>query len=342
MKKILLLLFITFQSLIGLAQSVQNDPSKNEWTSYFYARLGQIQTKLYNLALQGKVKAYISDSLVTHYSIEDLNYRGSNKSSKYRTGFDDNPTEQFKPFDPSNLQGIWFLQKKNESAFDIHQQASLIGIGLIYQPSYHGILAMPHPIFHIAIADLKAKLTADELSFLLLLNHYSFNSNSLFESPHFPGDLSDEFLYHNLVRHSYNMADSGFMDKIINMCFQTQPFLSDYFNGNQNIRIIHDHQTKRLISLSELNTKYYTPVQTQIVTGVKDNKEILKDTVMKEPVYLFRECKIETDNGQPVQFIYTPHYSPADIKFSISILSLKDNKIAPAYIWFLEDYFRWK
>ncbi len=342
MKKLLLLLMAFCFIQLGFAQKTENIPTEAEWRNYLHSRLSGIQTKLYNLALQGKVNAYTNDSFKTVYSLEHLKYRGSNKYQKYINGIDDNADSTYRPFSPNKIQTIWFKQKTNTAAFDIHQQRELTGIALIYQPSYRlGLLSMPHPLLNIRINDLKTFLTIDEFSFISLLYYYSLQCNTL----NMVNIMADEdpFYFYNTYPSSSYVIDSIFIDKIVYMQLNSGGFINDQLYNNPLEKIILDHQTEELISNSEFNRKYYGSRKTRIVTGIVNNQQVLKDTIIQEPypMYFISSIEMKGANAMGFNFDIVPE-NKVSLKFSISLQALKDKKIAPTYVWFYEDYFRWK
>ena len=86
--KLLFLLSLVITSQILCAQVTKPMPTEEEWQTYFYAKKAGIQKKLYQLAIDGKIKAYKTDSLITIY-------KGSWKGEFYLNG---NETKQISPF----------------------------------------------------------------------------------------------------------------------------------------------------------------------------------------------------------------------------------------------------
>ncbi len=331
MKKTFFSLLFIFGFNTLFAQQTVTPPNREEWTTYFYKKLESIQTTLYTLALNGTIKAYRTDSMQSTFSLSEINERGSTPATAKQAAI---------PFSPDGIEGIWFVEESSTGATDIIHQEYLKGIALIFQPSFMGARAMSQPLIYINSTDLKTHLTADEFAFISILYYYSSHSNFSWERVNQDPD-EDIYYYFNTIRHSFYITDSTFIHKMVNMCVATNDYILDHMRLHPDQKIIIDLQSLEPISFEKFNATYYTTYNVRMVTGMKNNKEVWKDTVYNEPRQLLTINAIGFSLNLPSQFFYNlTTEQNTTLHFSISLKSLKDNMVAPVNLWFFEDYYR--
>ncbi len=345
--KLLLFLCYLFTSHIICAQIIKPMPAKEEWHSYFYSRKANIQEKLYKLALDGKISAYKTDSLLSVYDVIDLKIRGQKEiiiPTPDDRGFD---TVYNIPFN-KDFKDIWFYKTISTSPFEETETNTLRAICFTFCPEVAGIITPPRAFCWFSVADLKLVLNKNEYEWIKLVYYYARHDNNiLFRNLEYDGDVYWDL---NLMSPSRDWlyADSLLYKKIshsLNSCsFNLENYLLDTTSGQQNSKVIYDHQRNRFISYKQFRLDYYIDYTIELTPSERlwgfDSVARISNVLST-----INALDINTQNGLITRFnmeIVESNKSNKVIKFSIDADRIRKQNILPTHFWFFEDYFRWK
>ncbi|MES2617365.1 MAG: hypothetical protein V4613_05775 [Bacteroidota bacterium] len=327
----------------SIAQKQFAPPTEKDWNNYFFSKEKAIRTKLFNLALEGKITAYKNDSLAGKYSIEDLKSRGN---------FEIVMNEQVGnvSMNADKLEHIWFIKTITTSPFESTESNVLKCIAITFSPIFGSIKANQSPFCLFAPQDVKKMLTPEEYNWLMLIYHYTKNDNTLVYR-----DLDDYDVFWeiNHVKNSYvaNKADSSLYKKLgislLSSNFYMEEALGrDIFHGDTMPALIYDLQTKQYIDLYKFETSYSDETVVFLATDLND-PTVGYDTMIANP-FQFRHINSFTVNASTYKitsFNYefvTSNPPKKTYRFTIATEPIRNLNTLPAVFWFFEDYFRWK
>lgn len=350
--KLKLLLISIFILNVAIAQVNKPLPTKQQWETYFFEKKAAIQTKLYNLALQGKIKAYYNDSLAGYYSIEDLKKKGR---KEVVVALLDNESGYlydsvyFEPFNPKDILSIWYLKKLeyNQSTQIETNQLKCLSLG--YKLKIGGIEIMEIPLFWLSISDLKSNLSKDEFDWLMLMYYYVKNDNTIRFIENNDDTAYDRFweINQNTNNILIHKTDSLFFKKLSTSLYLSHFYIHD-FCYYSSFRYLHtpyifDLQQKKMINLIQFEEKY----NLELIIPIQDNNgDYLKDSMIKTPHVIDKiesvEWNVKSQKIENLLFYIPNGIEKSSFKFSIPIYIMKNENMLPKNFWFFEDYYRFK
>ncbi|MDI1234950.1 MAG: hypothetical protein PSX81_11750 [bacterium] len=341
-KHLLILLFVFCYGNIQ-AQIEKSLPTEAEWQSYFYAKQSSIQTKLYQLVLDGKVKAYKNDSLITPYRLEDIKKRGSIEKIITYKGKDSVIYEAMKP---SDMKEFWFCKQISTSPFNEVESNKLVAIVLTFQPTFGGFKARTNPLCWLLVSDLKTVLSKEDYEWLLLVFYYVKNDNKLLFRDSEWGDAYWEANHVKLLNNISN-ADSVLYQKMGQSFGISSFYFESYWYDERHVTIanIYDFQQKKTITYNDFQTKYQEQLSVFMQTDVND-LTIGKDTIIYNPRVLEKISNLIVDKAS--HKIKTFNFEIKDsenankiLKFSMDAEFIRKTGMLPTLFWFFEDYYKW-
>jgi hypothetical protein len=335
------LIFLLCLSFIpAKAQTRIAIPSEKEFEHYFYARQQGITTKLYNLALQGRIKAYKTDSLASFYSQLELKDRGSRQVEL-----------KMQTFKPEELQGIMFLKGISPIEAGVADTSRLLGLALLFEPYYGGIKGIIQPMFWVSTSDLKNMLEESEMEFLSSIYFYSRNSNSVRMYWEADNPSFDAFWDLNNSNRVHIWPDSTFYKMAVSMLKYSQFYFPVLFHdmghreSTKNPLIFDEQQNKHITRTEFDNT--YKRFETVFLSTDPNNPAIGKDTTFEQPFNWDFVNAISFDNKTKKLSKY--HFSfrlnetdKKTLDFYINVSFNRHLAAVQPIIWFYEDYIRWK
>lgn len=352
-KKILLLLLL-IHFLESKAQQTIATPTNKDWETYLLKRIDGIQQQLYKLALELKIKAYKNDSLTSFYTLKDLKLRGSIEFIEFFPLDAKDPylakDTVFKlPFNPKDLKGLCFVSQYLSSPFETEEKSNLKAIGILFQPTFSGMLFNKMPFALFNPTDVQNVLHAQDFEFLKL--YYYFCKHGEGKQKHYENYnqiQGDHFYELSYLKTQNNIGDS-LQNKLIYSMLSDNDFFKEIWDNNSN-KILFDEQEKTKLSFNDFEVNYF---QTSVVflNTDPDDPTIGKDTVVSYPVMLVMPQQIVFNKDNSLnQLKFT--FKKEEIKglktqknlneysFTISKKDLIDSGFQPAMIWFYEDYMR--
>lgn len=306
------------------AQKIIPVPTREEFLEYLNGKQDSIETRLYWLAVTGKIKAYRNDSLVSilspratammggwkRHDTSNLKYLYKhNKDSSGVLGFMPNPkfdqhkwdTLKLIPFSPTNIFSIRFVGKSRGDAFSPVGTISLKGISLVTSSVYQNSnMGFYYPLFWLKYKDIEKHLSREDLKFLNLLHHYARNSHCVntYRNPNGVGDAFEEL---NNIGQIVIRPDSLFYRQLASMLLNSQFYLDGiiYPNGLSHEtyeksefalklklkRIIYDDQQKKYLNIIEYQQAYWK-MQGISVADISRPGEYV-DSFYKVPIPLY-------------------------------------------------------
>src|SRR6478609_4722519 len=152
--KLIAFLLLCFYAKESFAQKQFNPPSEKDWNDYFFSKEKAIRTKLFNLALEGKLKAYRNDSMARYFSLEELKNRGSFEIVM-------NEVVANVPMSADKLEHIWFVKNITTSPFEPTESNQLRGIAITFSPVFGSTIGLETPYCWFAPQDIKNTLTQE-------------------------------------------------------------------------------------------------------------------------------------------------------------------------------------
>lgn len=370
---------ITFFCFFKIQAQVQEPlPTEEEWQNYFHHKKASLQTKLYLLAVAGKIKAYKNDSLTSFFEPSLFLKRGSTEigheiDSNY---FIDEKTksiihknneaitkrreQRFKlkketitvqPFDYNwGLKEFWFTKRIKTSPFDTFENSYMDAMALTFTPTYMGYAGRIQPLCWFSIIDLKHVLLKDEFEWIQLMFYYTKNDNTLVWR-RFDQHNDDIYQEINNTQSAYVIyaCDSMMFVKISNTIYHSSfyinRFLRDDTTNKSNMPIIFDHQKNEQITYSQFQKNYYDELL--IILPLDPKKPNLNREAIYESHWelnLPREIEFDTINFKLKSFIFEfRKFQPKDqlFKFSIDADIIRKTETRKTLFWFFEDYYKW-
>lgn len=360
-------LYLVFSAELSAQQKI-SVPTANEFSDYLHDRQKQIEQKIYNLALQRKIKAYKTDSFKSVYDSATFALRGTRDllNSPDNKGVNTiivDGNVKLLAFNPLETKGLIFLKKVLSKPGETEDRSRLAGVAVLYQPEIAGFLLRRQPMFWTDIEELRKVLTADELKFLNLIYYYCQNNNSGFDILGYTEDYTyDYFLDLNNRQSVYITPDTALYKKLISMLTKSEfyidlllyPEVSYYYNepgGSGNARtaekpIIYDEQQKKYIRLSEFQDRYKQKITVFISTDMDDPTKG-RDSTFTEWRRFENIHAISFDNAgkQLLKYHFIFKKDGNDKQDLMFYIDVKQNAAIDAVkpiIWFYEDYIRWK
>jgi hypothetical protein len=343
MKIKLLILLISLPMLQLQAQKTIPIPSTKAFEDYLYTRQHDMEAKLYKAGLEGRIKAYKTDSLLSVFSHDELKQRGQMES--FIQNEEGIVSTLINPFSPADLKGLMFLEQLGNNPFDVSEKTALKGIGLLFQPSFGGFLANKQPIFWISTPDLKLSLDKEEMNFLSLLYFYSRHGNYHFDYWWTPEAEYDPYSDLNIFGRSAISPDSSFYKRICAMLVYSQFNTHDkiYFPDAGKRKIIFDEQQHKYIDLPDFEATYREKVTVFISTDIDDPSKG-KDSVIYIPFKLEQVSAISFDNASKKiskYHFYLHGDNKTELKFYLDAAVNNQLMSTKPILWFYEDYIRW-
>lgn len=242
--------------LFGLKASAQQSklpiPEITEFVKYLHARQHDIMVKLYDLAINGNIKAYRTDSMSSFYNTSSIRKIGSTEFAIWVQPNPDDPTEGYDsviqvPFSAGEISGVRLLLK-SRSDNKTQMTQKLRGLALLYTHAYAGIQYPSSTLFWINYKDLLANLSENELSFVLKTYYYGYHS-------HYPKSFNkdianDPFEYLNLEERLYLDTDSSLFKGVASMLSLSNFYIINqiYSQGGEKLKLsmLFDEQENRL------------------------------------------------------------------------------------------------
>ncbi len=348
MKSIFILIALCFIST-AKAQVNKALPTKQQWETYFFEKKAAIQTKLYNLALQGKLKGYYNDSLASYFSIEDLKKRGGKENivniadRTYPGEYIDSVV--FEPLNPKDISSFWF-EKTIDYDQNLQKETNeLKAITLNFSPTIMGMQLKEMPLFFLSISDLKIHLSKDEYDWLMLVYFYIKRDNTIRFIENNDDTTYDRFWNIKLFPNITHTTDSLFFKKLSTSLFLSHFYINNFFYYDipnyTRKPFIYDNQLKKLIDLNQFDEKYYNLISVPILDN---NGDYFKDTLIRERYNNEKinsvEWNLKSQKIENIIFFITNGIEKSSLKFSIPITVLKNENMLPKNFWFFEDYYR--
>lgn len=342
--KTILFLLLAFRFANTQAQVEKPMPTEAQWQSYFYAKEASIKKKLYQLVLDGKMKAYKNDSLLTGYSLEDIRKRGSTEKIINYKGKD---SVIYEPMKPTDLKEFWFCKQISTSPFNEVENNKFIAVVLTFQPTFGGFKARTNPLCWLLISDVKTVLSKEDYEWLLLVFYYVKNDNTILFRDSEWGDAFWEVNHVKMLNNISN-ADSVLYKKMsqsfVGSSFYCEAFWYD--ERNKTIADIYDFQQKKTISYDDFQLKYKEKLTVFLQTDLND-PEKGKDTVIYNPRVLnhISSLTIDKTNNKIKTFnfeITDLDQGGKNLKFSMDADIIRKTETLPTLFWFFEDYYKWR
>ena len=336
-----LLLVICFTT--AQAQVEKPIPSEAQWQAYFKAKESSLKKKLFQMVLEGKIKAYKNDSFVSTYSLEYLKRRGSKETI---VNLKDKDTIINVPFKPEALNEFWFCKEISSSPFEETENNRFVAVAITFQPSFGGFMTRNQPFCWITVNDLKMLLSKEEYQWLQLLFFYSKNDNTiLFRSD----DWDDNYWELNHVKLFKNITHSdSLLFQKLSRSLNLSSFYFEAFwweDKNATDANIYDEQQKKNISYFDFQLKYQEKLKVFLPTN-ENNPAIGKDTIISSVKFLERVTSITFDKTS--NRITTFNFelkeamnSSKIIKFTVDADLIRKRETLPTLFWFFEDYYQW-
>ena len=325
------------------AQVEKPIPTEAQWQAYFYAKEASIKKKLYQLVLDGKIKAYKNDSFVSTYGLDYLKLRGSTEKTVNLKGKD---TIINVPLKFEALNEFWFCKEISSSPFEETESNHFVALAITFQPSYGGFTTRNQPFCWMTINDLKVVLSKEDYQWLQLLFFYSKNDNTiLFRSD----DWDDNYWELNHVKLFKNIthSDSLLFQKLSRSLNLSSFYFESFWweDKNANDANIYDQQQKKNISYFDFQLKYQEKLTVFLQTDV-NNPAIGKDTVISSSRFLENVTSITFDKVS--NRIKTFNFelkeamnSPKILRFSVDADIIRKTETLPTLFWFFEDFYQW-
>ncbi len=322
MRSILIILLVCSQLILKVnATTTINYPGHQVWKEYFKDKLKKVQAKLYNAALEGKIKAYYSDSFTGTCTRDELLKPQAAILSALPGNQDTDPSQASASTDV--IKGICFIQKTTSTAFEFNTRQDMCGVALLIE--FFGI---NFPFAYLKTDDLKSVLKVDELNFLSLLAYHGLHGNGQWVRPDFDIRKEDAFFSIHFSNYTRYYADTTLIEKMASMLYLTPDFIKMTATYHPEDNLFIDLQTGKPIS----HTGFCNIYNYTYDFFTKENGYPINSITMPDKVPQFN-----------ILFpINNPKGSIREIKLTLSFKVLEDKGLMPVHTWFFKDYIAWK
>ena len=239
MKNSILIIFIFINSFC-IAQSRQYNASVIY--DSLYTRIHRIECKLYEYAIQGKLRPYRNDSLTSWYTPEKMKMFGEQaKMIKIAENqFAVTDSTYYIEYDPAkDGKGLCTYYNPRTDINNTEQTFVISSIATMYKPmaGNSGIMLPDMPMLFIKYEDLKSVLSTNEIKIIINL------SSLLLTDKHFGGYYKDQNNIKTSMDHFYSAGVWSGMKKYAIINQESLKALSDNIY-NQTVQWIHEDLLK--------------------------------------------------------------------------------------------------
>ncbi len=337
--KLIAIMLLCISNYEGFAQKQFAPPTEKEWNTYITTREKQLVNKIYQLAIEGKLKIYFNDSLATPISPKLWQMYNDNSENILNN-------TKTTPFNPDRLAGFLFTKTIQTSFLETKELSTLKAVALSYTPAIQDMgKIFRFPLGFFSITELNNVLTPSESAFISTLYFFARNGNTIWHLSSIETDLYKDIIFQKPVATIIYTTNTTLIKNISHSLYNVNFSIEELLLNHVNTFEIFDHQIQKPIVLSKFQTNYYTQMVVFLYLDANDPTFGI-DSVIKVPYELkvIKNITIDTVNFKIKSFNYEfPH--PLEIDkityFSIPAEPIRKLNTFPVVFWLFEDYFRW-
>lgn len=340
MKKIFILLVFFLLNLSAFSQDRILYPEKEAIEKYLYSRTQNIIESLYTMVLNGKIKAYVRDSLTRTYPDSILPHLGETFTPN---------SDTVQRFNKKDLKGLYFLRKISNLYYLESEQSKLTGIALLYQWGYGNTKGIIYPMMWLKLSELELAIPEYDYWFLIYMGRYAGLCNQVKEIDNFWSPMQQIHFENN----QYLKMDSAFMSKMAYMIQSGRHYFDiwrvEERDHNKEPIMITDVQTGKKIDIADIRFLYCDEITVRIRAqgNVPEHDSTLCDYSFPryaDSIFYKKSGDVSgfgtfvsrhRINEQGQYESYTP-------RFIIPFGLYYRNQGGFSILWFLEDYNRWR